>query len=55
VAYCWRTRGTVVWWTSSAVAIARSVLPGPTSPWSALSRMRTRADVLPLANQRAEP
>src|SRR6266545_3883951 len=39
-AYCWRTRATVVWWTSSATAIARSVQPGPASPWLALSRMR---------------
>src|SRR5215472_1801447 len=50
-AYCWRTRATVVWWTSSAVAIARSVQPGPASPWLALSRMRAwvraRAGALP--------
>src|SRR5439155_18529617 len=42
---------TVVWWTSSAVAIARSVQPGPASPWLALSRMRAwvrvRAGALP--------
>src|SRR6266568_3765700 len=50
-AYCWRTRATVVWWTSSAVAIARSVQPGPASPWLALSRMRAwvraRAGAIP--------
>src|SRR6266536_3227697 len=40
VAYSWRTRATVVWWTSSAAATARSVQPGPASPWLALSRIR---------------
>src|SRR5512132_1005746 len=40
VTYTWRTRATVVGWTSNASAITASVQPGPASPWSALSKMR---------------
>src|SRR6266540_2502822 len=40
VAYSWRTRATVVWCFSSGAATARSVQPGPASPWLALSRIR---------------
>src|SRR4029453_5021157 len=46
VAYAWRTRATLVGWTSRASAITASVQPGPASLWSALSRMRAWARVL---------
>src|SRR3712207_3214215 len=50
---CLRTRATVGWLTSTASAIASSTHPGPSGPWSALSRIRAcvsvRAGAVPAA------